>query len=231
MLLKRSAAVVGIALSVVGLSGAGAKHYHSQARCLPGLPPRDYAYHDLSPSAIALSERAVALRAPVNPSLAVVGEATERIRLYQFIEAPALRVDHCFVLRPSVTLSSTGTWVVSFRAVQNPIVTANDPFLPIIRDEIREQVKQTSQILRNRFHVQVRGYAARPLANGPGATTLSAPVLFEAHVTPFWVERGVPREIRVSYDSPDVARYFDLIDRVEVEFRYEYQTGLRASQP
>jgi hypothetical protein len=36
----------------------------------------------------------------------------------------------------------------------------------------------------------------------------------------FWVQRGNPYDFWARQPLPDVGRYFDLVDRVEVEFSY-----------
>ena len=49
---------------------------------------------------------------------------------------------------------------------------------------------------------------------------LGKPVLVELPTAMFWVQRGYPYDFFARQPQRDVAQYFDLIDRVEVEFSY-----------
>ncbi len=50
--------------------------------------------------------------------------------------------------------------------------------------------------------------------------TTGKPVLFELGPDRFWVQRGQPKDLWLRGTDKAVKRYFDLIDRVEIEFYY-----------
>jgi hypothetical protein len=66
----------------------------------------------------------------------------------------------------------------------------------------------------------VRCYGAFPLREEVPGLAPGKPVLFELPPASFWVQRGVPYDFWAKQPLPDVSQYFDLIDRVEVEFSY-----------
>ena len=234
------------------------RRYHVDAVLVPGLPARDYDYLHESAHARAVSAPAIPLGLPAvvgepavralppiafetyPPKLppavaAAVGVPGDPVpaKLFQFVATPTLQVGHCVLSNPAVTLTAQGDYVVSFRAIQNPAF-ANERFDPdvlpgaVIVDDIEPVVRQTSQLLRNRFHVRVLGYAS-PSPTSPAAVP---PAAMEVILPPFWVERGQPLPVRYAGRlALEQARYFELIDRVEIEFFFELQPGLGPSVP
>jgi hypothetical protein len=142
------------------------------------------------------------------------------MRYFQ-LDQSQVKIDHCSLSRFALVLHDNGEWTLSLRADQNP-ETEGQP-----RNEITapggalpDDGKQTLQLRRNLFFVRIRCYAAFPLdvklpKQGPGF-----PALIELCPEPFWVQRGRPYDLRVRRPQPDVNRFFDLIDRVEVDFYY-----------
>lgn len=137
------------------------------------------------------------------------------LRLFQ-LERTHLGVDHCAISNVAVQLHRDGLWVLSLRADQNP--TSPDGI---------ESYRPRLHVRRNAFQVRLRCYGFY------GATTsqlpVGRPVLADLHPVEFMVEREVPKHIRMACCDPRVARYFDMIDRIEIEFTY--QPGLQRDLP
>ena len=82
-----------------------------------------------------------------------------------------------------------------------------------------EQGRYTAHIKRNRFHVKFRclgAYEAEPQEGDAGR-----PVLFNVEPRPFWVQKGRPYALFERGDLGGDQQYFDLVDRVELEFAIE----------
>ena len=140
-------------------------------------------------------------------------------QVYQLRET-RLQVEHCFLSRVALAFQEDGTYQISFRADQNP-QPGNDTASPLRPGETVQTLQQTTPLKRNLFIVKVRGYANFPdttadrqnLSNGK-------PVLLEFKPIEVWVQRGQPYSGFVSDRSESVKRYFEYIDRIEVEFTY-----------
>jgi hypothetical protein len=173
----------------------------------PGVPDRDYQFGPRSGTAESISS--VLLELPPVPGQKVPGE---RLRYYQLGE-PRLQLEFCQVTRVAVTLRDSGEWIVSLRGEQNQSV----PTLP-------NSVQPKSNIdfaLRNKFRIRVLCYGNFPVTEKLLDKSTGKPVLAQLEAEPFWVQRGVPRDVRMQYWSNDVKSYFDRIDRVLVVFSYE----------
>jgi hypothetical protein len=106
------------------------------------------------------------------------------------------------------------------RANQNPLpdeapgeprdVTTAEPARPF-----------TDHLRRNRFFVGIRCYAG-PVVGGVDGL-VGKPLVIPLYVEPFWVQRQQPDHIFVSGFDPRIQDYFDSIDRVEIEFAYQYE--------
>ena len=107
---------------------------------------------------------------------------------------------------------------MSLRADQNPKLAGGAP-APVPTAPNQPQ-KQVSHVRRNEFYVVVRGYAHNQVKDAGDRTALGKPLMFRFEMPPFWVQNGIPREMAWEGMSQDVADYFDLVDRVEVEFTY-----------
>jgi hypothetical protein len=201
-----------------------------RARPLCGLECNEYVYGDIKgPSSVfSLDPVTISDRPPAGPG-APRGLVRERIKFFQMSQS-GVAIDHCSLSQMSLTLHESGFWTLSLRAHQNPWMTGplhevsgpgqligavnawqgTAPRLPM----------ETDSLKRNQFFVKVRcytGYGVRDTlpAVGPGK-----PVLFELPTAIFWVQRGYPYDFWAKQPMPAVAQYFDLIDRVEVEFSY-----------
>jgi hypothetical protein len=140
--------------------------------------------------------------------------------MYQ-LPVARLQADHCFLSRVGVALHDDGSYQLSFRADQNPRPGPDSPLVATDFSEEPRLTRQTAQLKRNLFLVRVRGYTGSGGVSGerPGPD-LGRPAVWELPVDPFWVQNGEPYPGFVSGRSEMVRRYFEYIDRVEVEFTY-----------
>jgi hypothetical protein len=208
------------ALVVLGTVCAGQVYRHqARPRVCCTLPERDYVRANPPTTlGLAVSSTAVLLR---KPDLTVSAPATpgERVALFQLSQS-ALAVDHCSLSRVALLLRDDGSWALSFRADQNPVVPVAPPLPARTVAGSTALALQTLHIRRNQFFVRVRGYGAFLVAPPGLDLAPGRPVLFEIAVDPFWVQRGVPEFLTFRGSDPSVAYDFALIDRVEVELRY-----------
>ena len=214
-----------------GFPGLGVSSHCTKPPLLCGIPPFDYQNLSQSRTESAVSMIAIEIRAEQRPPFdlgtlprgVVVSQPVvirERVRIYQ-LQQSVLRIDHCSLSRFALTLHEDGSWTLNFQADQNPQMIGQ-PLNAITAPgaaALDIGGKQTTHLKRNEFNVRVRCYGAFPinqlLTDAPGK-----PVLFEIRPQPFWVQRGQPYSFWERHPDPLVARYFDLIDRVEVEFFY-----------
>lgn len=215
-------------LLVTGISEAGPRRHYTRSGCLPAVPSYSYQYLSFSAPIRAVSLAEVTVETAQREAIggaALDGQPVnrggrERIRHFSLSQRE-LRINHCSVSELAVVLHEDGYWTLSLRAVQNPAfigtpgnkVSRLDGAIPV-------NGLETNQLLRNLFFVRIRGLGA--FAHEPSAADvcLGKPVLVSLDAPSFWVQRGQPRSIWVKQVRPDVAKYFDLIDRVEVEFFY-----------
>jgi len=195
------------------------RHGSARPGTLPGVP--DYAYtaaHPVRPAVAVLS----LVRVPAGriAGAAPLPEGTHPAQMYQ-LPVARMQADHCFLSRVAVALHDDGSYNLSFRADQNPRPGGDSPALPTEFTEGPRLTQQTGQLKRNLFLVRVRGYAGSGSVTGerPGPD-LGRPAVWELAVEPFWVPNGEPYPGFVSGRSEMVRRYFEYIDRVEVEFTY-----------
>lgn len=134
----------------------------------------------------------------------------DKIRVFQ-LDRARLAVDHCMVSNVAVQLHRRGCWVLSLRADQNP--------LPV--DGLVVPYEPQFYLKRNQFHIRMRCYGM--YSGGvdlPPTLQPGRPLLVDLHPTQFWVERGEPRHVRITCCDHRLTRYFDQIDRMEIEFFY-----------
>ncbi|MCC7423434.1 MAG: hypothetical protein IT428_24420 [Planctomycetaceae bacterium] len=206
------------------------------------IPPYGYDYRPASLPVYEISETAVFLTAeigpirvppdptapsvppapPVPPGAKVVVVAPTpavplpglprplplRAKSFQF-ETRALQIDHCLVSNIVLTLREDGVWFASFRAEQNPAL------VPV---EVRPQAER---FVRNRFRLRFHPVALSPLPADPNLRGLAPPQPVDIEVPPVWVEKGDVQTLQLTHQLPAVREYFDSIERVQVEFRYE----------
>lgn len=136
-------------------------------------------------------------------------EAPAKISFYQ-LEQSSLKIDQCEISRVGLQLHDGGDWVLSLRADQNR--RADDGTLPEFMPQLH--------LKRNLFVVRIRGYGNFTEAPLAAAVRSGKPELLDLGPIKFWVENGQPRYLRVGETDSRIERFFESIDRVEVEFFY-----------
>jgi hypothetical protein len=162
-----------------------------------------------------------------------------RTKVFQFIPT-SMQIDHCSISRMALYIQDNGLWRLTLQADQNPIVqtatalttvqpsTANPPALLTapIRGLPKVTWRDTSFIKRNLFVIRVRGLGSfqEPIPVPAAPATIGKPVLFELAPIEFWVQNGVSFPLVAQQDPSlphaDIKQFFDMIDRVEIEFSY-----------
>jgi hypothetical protein len=157
------------------------------------------------------------------------GIVRERVKFFQLSETK-VQLDHCSLSGVVLTLHESGEWTLSLRADQNPWMTGPDHQVSAppqaagatsaVLPASPNLGKETDSLKRNQFFVKVRCYGGYAAREAQPALAPGKPVLFELPTAQFWVQRGYPYDFWAKQPLRDVSRYFDLIDRVEVEFSY-----------
>jgi hypothetical protein len=206
-------------------------------RC--GLPDRQYQYRQYSPPVRSVSAVGILVREPL-PKAGMSERERERLRrtgdavalravkAFQFVEHPRLQVDHCSISQITVDLYENGDWTLSLRADQNPIHM--EP--PQVDRDVTssEEIRRfTDHLERNLFKVQLRCYART--GEFAAGSAVGKPLLIPLQVAPFWVQRQQPRWYVDTGDHPWIRHYFDIIDRMEIEFTYGNRVPIRAAEP
>lgn len=136
--------------------------------------------------------------------------ATARGRLKSFsLTESRLAIDHCSVSKVAITLEENGNWSANFTARQNP------------RDVNEIERPRIERFVRNKFYVTLKLFGQYPLATDPMTSELAQPQLAEIEVPAFWLEKGESDNVFEFAECPEVAHYFDVITRIEVDFQYE----------
>ena len=228
----------GVAVALSGTATAEWPKHRARPRPLPGIPCYPYQSTDVQPRPTVTVVSLVRVTAvpsatpaaagilpplpPVVPDSPVPGPLLSVARpgpqVYQ-LNRTRLQIDHCFLSRVAVTLHPDGMYQISLRADQNP-EPGNDIRSPLLPGERVETTRQTSHLRRNLFIVKVRGYGVFPTLGERPSLAPGQPVLVELPVHQFWVQRGEPASMLFEGRSESVARFHELIDRVEVEFTY-----------
>jgi hypothetical protein len=189
----------------IDLANSGHRLASQPPPCGP-LPIAPYAdgYYDVLPN----GDTRIVDDVFVCPEPGRTRVSKKEIRLFQ-LEQPKLEIDHCSVSRVALQLHNDGTWVLSLRGDQNP------------RQEGEAQEFQPRlHLKRNLFVVRLRGYGN--FAVEPTTVNMNAgkPELLDLNPVRFWVQNGEPRYLRVGGHDCRVHKFYELIDRVEVEFYY-----------
>jgi hypothetical protein len=210
-----------------------------------GIPCYDYQNRELSPAAVGttfsgLPLTAVGVATPTPPA----GSTSETqqitpatIRVFQ-LQNPPLKINQCQITNVVVHLERIGTCVksvITYQGTQSQ--TLVDP----------KNVPAIANIRRNLFYIHVSALAAAtpppagPLAGvavpppppgpapsvavptpGVSVPSVAAPPLFTIEAVPQWFKKGETKTVRLEGPPvPDLAKYFDLVDRLQIEFRYE----------
>jgi hypothetical protein len=200
---------------------ASAAHYHvSRPPVRPGLPIRDYQYGSRSASKVAVSRTALLL--PANPA---GGPGQRQIKLFQIERPKELEIEHCAITQVALQLDREGYWTLSLRAYQNAVLPADQAAKADKAEKKRAERKKTAAAegaalfeKRNLFVVKVRAYGTSAEKAGPSDESPGKPVMFALGPESFWVERGQPYDLFRKCHNPEITRYFDHVDHVEVEF-------------
>lgn len=204
---------------------AAAPRYHRtrpNVRCC--IPERLYDYREFSQPARSLSNVALPFQVSVTasgkaadrldrPLLATGAERRQTIKSFQFVDRSKLQIDHCSISQMSVLLHESGHWTVSLRADQNPLPEQGRKVTTI-----EPTRKFTDHLKRNEFYVTVRCYAG-PLTGGTDSL-VGKPLVIPLRIQPFWVQRQEPYQLFETHHDPRIQDYFNLIERVEIEFAY-----------
>ncbi len=184
---------------------------HTRPRCLKGIPQADYVQGPSSRE-LALSTDGVLLERVAPPS-ADGAAAPLKMRYFQLDQA-AVKVEHCSLSQVAFAFEPDGRWRLNCRADQNPVAPPSG--LAPTNFSGPKTTLGTEHLRRNEFHVRVRCYGAFPVKESAGLT--GKPVFVELTMPPFWVQRGEPQMKLWQNQHPDLARFFDLIDRVQIDF-------------
>jgi hypothetical protein len=136
------------------------------------------------------------------------------VELYRLSQA-GLKIDHCEISQVVLQLHDDGDWILSLRADQNRRPRGDEPVVYNPRLHIK----------RNQFIVRLRCLGSFADSPTEAAVAAGKPVLAELHPSPFWVENGQPRYLRLEGWDPWVEEHFAEIDRVEIEFFYYQHHG------
>jgi hypothetical protein len=192
------------------------------------LPSRDYQYRDFAQPVRSVSAVAILVREPL-PLAGLTAREREQarrtggptmlraVKAFQFVDRPRLQIDHCSISQITVNVYENGDWTLNLRADQNPL----QPVPPDTDRDVttaEEISKFTDHLKRNLFQIQLRCYART--GGITMDTAVGKPVVIALDVAPFWVQRQQPRWYVDTGNDAWIARHFELIDRVEVEFTY-----------
>ena len=209
-----------VALGAGACASAGRAEFPrhvAKPKPLPGIPGYDYRPAEVRPAPTAT---AVSLeKVNATPAPAPGQPARLATQAYQLVQA-RMQVDHCFLSRVAVAFHENGEFQISFRADQNP-QPGDDIRSPLKPGERLDVPLQTTQLKRNTFIVKVRGFAAAPINQARPNLFPGAPVVVEFPPMEFVVQRGEPASKTFCGNAAAVAKYFPLIDRIEVEFTYK----------
>lgn len=219
---------------------AGSRWHFTRPRCQSGVPRADYQYgsHSVSLTLLSLPARDMS-PVPEPPPVRTILPATENgaIELlpppvaateaprdavarpaggYKLFQWPlaGLRVDHCTVSQLAFWFDQQGRWTATLRGDQNPLEEIGN------LHESTAPNLFTSHVKRNQFHVRLRVLGVTVPPRLDEVVSAGRPVLAAIDLEPFWVERQVPEYQRQTGCDPNLGRYFELIDRVEIEFFY-----------
>ena len=188
-----------ILTAAVALAGDWLKR--TEARRRTGLPGYDYRG---SPASNPVSEVSF-----ISIPLSYEKESESvRCKIFQ-LSKEHLQHDHCRLSHVVLTIFENGNWKLSFRAEQNPSFV----------EELRRP--EFERFDRNRFCIAVHGEGAFEVLEEPGLEVTGKPQLFDIWLQPLIVEKRQERRLNYKGTSDDVREYFSLIDRIEVELRYQ----------
>ncbi len=218
------------AVGALGSLGAGVSYHKTRPGYLCGIPDYDYVHgNPKGPVSVFSLDAIPVMRTPPSGDGLPSGLVRERVKYFQLSQR-VVTLDHCSLSRVVLVLHESGQWTLSMQADQNPWMTGPNnevtgpvqpgPSVSAVRSPAPELEKQTAGLKRNLFTVRVRCLGDYPVLESQPALAPGKPVLVELAPDPFWVQRGCPFDFWKKESAPALSNYFDLIDRVEVEFSY-----------
>lgn len=170
---------------------------------LPAPPPSRYFYESLPDGTLRRVPNLL-----MSPSPQLEGHRPARlIHVYQLYD-PKLDIDFCSISRVVLQMHNNGQWVLSLRADQHQ------------RELVEQGYQPRLYVKRNQFVIRLRGYGN--FAELPTAAAIQSgkPELVDLPEIKFWVQNGEPRFLRTTGHDDRIRQYFELLDRVELEFFY-----------
>ncbi|MCO6457438.1 MAG: hypothetical protein J5I93_19225 [Pirellulaceae bacterium] len=170
---------------------------------LPVPPPARYFYESLPDGSLRRVPNLL-----VSPSPQLESSRSARlIHVYQLYD-PKLDIDFCSISRVALQMHNNGQWVLSLRADQHQ------------RELVEQGYQPRLYVKRNQFVIRLRAYGN--FAELPTAAAIQSgkPELVDLPEIKFWVQNGEPRFLRTTGHDDRIRQYFDLLDRVELEFFY-----------
>jgi len=224
--------ILASAIVVVGVAAAPCYHCR-RGNLVCGIPKRDYQYRESPPSIRAISESALRLTGTDRLELAQPPSAAQsqwrrlpgEVKLFQFVDDPVLRIDHCVLSNIAVLINERGEWSFSCRAYKNPLppLQSSDPLPtlgPLVTTAERDR-SHSDHLLRNQFVVQLHCYGET--TSFTTSSVVGQPLITPIKPQPFWVQRHRPETEWQRGRCSRIALYYEAIDRVEIEFTYRYE--------
>jgi len=180
-------------------------------RC--GLPAYRYPADHFSNPTDAASLRAITSRArladdPVPGAMLDLERTSLRLKSFQIRER-FLRVDHCELSLITVTLVNDGTWYLTLTARQDPSMLDT------------RQRPEFERFRRNQFRLDVNPVLLVQVQQNASGAALGKPELPHIPRQEFWVEKGETVRIQRDGSSAELAKYFELVEQVDVHFSYQ----------
>jgi|GEM_PF-5613655 len=190
-------------------------------RC--GIPctAAGYQYRLRSTTQMATSTKAILLQTP-RPDKPEQKDArgyfvpANRMHLFQ-LPVAKLELKDRRISRVAFQLNDLGKWTLSLRGDFHD------------RSEPRTEPFIDGHLRRCKFRVKVRCFGNYPIGEQASNTTTGKPVMLQTQPVEFWVQSGEPYDLWRHGNCCEACygkQYFDLIDRVEIEFSYYEAAGV-----
>lgn len=208
--MKRRALLLAGLSAAPGLLLAGDLLKGRRLRTQLCLPPYDYPTHRFTTPVSAGSLPAISYLID-GSGAAVPGDgdgATERLKTIQ-MDQSKLENDHCRIAQVTVTVSSRGAWFVHLLATQHPGIVLD-----------AQQRPPFERFQRNLFRVDIRPVGLITLQRTETVSVVGKP---EFPIIPpqlFWILKEETKRIQLSGQNQNIARFFDVIEQVEIHFSY-----------
>lgn len=177
----------------------------TEARRFYSLPGHEYRGPQASNPVTGVSQLAI----PLTYSRTIGhsdNEEVVRIKVFQ-MDSSELRNNHCQLTKVALTIHQDGKWTMNFTATQNP---------DLLPSYLRPSFERFD---RNLFCVSVYGEALYKIGESTDSP-VGKPELFHIFLQPYVIEKRQSTRLVYSGESREISRYFDIIDRVEVDLRY-----------